>query len=187
MAQTSIAPVRGRLICRPGSVGRGEADVWTLSPSEPGAAWLPRAATAFDAAVDQLMPRIREGGAGAQLIVWPGVGHALSDVPSTLSFLRKRERDGVGVLVDPASLLTAEMFARAEEHLERIIAALAGHPSAAALLVANVVAAGESTRVVPLGAGAIDAGVIERAIEAAPASLPRVVLGADGGSYAPTF
>lgn len=92
-------------------------------------AWLPKARAAFEASLapwDALA-------AGRPVAIWPVSDGAISDIPSTLTFLRGRP--AWGLVLDPASLLTPDMTANAEEHLARIAEALAGHSAMLGLVV----------------------------------------------------
>jgi hypothetical protein len=89
------------------------------------------------------------GELGATLCLRPGAAEVLSDVPSCLVFLRSSE-GAARLVVDPVALLTASMMERADDHLERILSALAGHPGVEALLLTNAVRAGDGLRPVGL-------------------------------------
>lgn len=96
------------------------------------------------ATVEAVRPGLESS--GAQLCLLPHAAHVLSDVPSCVLFLRSAAAEGVQLVVDPVALLTPTMLDRAEEHLERILGALAGHPGVAALRLT-------SARLGPDGAG----------------------------------
>src|SRR5262245_4742024 len=111
---------------------------------EPELAWMPAARSAFERLVAVL-----EGANVPNLCLWPHAAAAVSDVPSILSFMAAPGRaDRWRFLLDPVSLLTPSMMARAEDHLTRLFEALAQHPSLAAVLLAEPVS-GES--IVELG------------------------------------
>lgn len=86
---------------------------------------------------------------GVKLLLRPHARHVLSDVPSCLTFLRSALGERVRLVLDPIGMLTASMAARAEEHLERIMSALARHPGVAAILLASgeLVGHGDEQRV----------------------------------------
>lgn len=88
-------------------------------------------------------------GHGVQLCLRPRAEHVLSDAPSCLTFLRSGAGEMVRLVLDPMAMMTASMMPRAEEHVGRVLSALAGHPSVAAVMVANARVAGG--RVVPIG------------------------------------
>lgn len=96
------------------------------------------------AAVEAVRPGLEFS--GARLCLLPHAAQVLSDVPSCLLFLRSAAAEGVQLVLDPVALLTPAMLDRAEEHLERILEALAGHPGVAALRLT-------SARLGPDGAG----------------------------------
>ncbi len=58
-----------------------------------------------------------------------------SDIPSTLSFLRARP--AIGLVVEPAALLTSSMLETAHVHLERVKSSLLVHERLAGLVVSN--------------------------------------------------
>jgi hypothetical protein len=91
----------------------------SVTPERP--AWLPAAAGAWATYV-----RTLESSSGwARLAVLPTHDGVISDVPSTLTFLRGHP--SWSMVLEPAALLTPEMAEAAEEHLERMGDALAGH------------------------------------------------------------
>jgi hypothetical protein len=87
---------------------------------EGGMAWLPGPRRAFEAFVGGI-----EGG-GRALVVWPGAGLPISDVPSLLSFLRARER--WGFVLDLDGCIPEGMPGAIADHVDRVLGGLAEHP-----------------------------------------------------------
>lgn len=93
------------------------------------------------------------------LCLRPRAQHVLSDAPSCLTFLRSSVSEGVRIVLDPMAMMTASMTPRAEEHVERVLSVLAGHPSVVAVMAANARVAGG--RVVPIGLHRGDEAVMD--------------------------
>jgi len=91
------------------------------APLGGGLAWLSPARAAWFARADAL----ERAPGGAPLVIYPRARDVISDVPSTLTFLRSRP--AWRLMLDPAELLTPEMVERAEEHLTRFADTLAQH------------------------------------------------------------
>lgn len=70
---------------------------------------------------------------GRALCLWPRATDAVSDIPSILLFLRAHP--AWKFMLDPAALMTPEMEPRAEDHAERMLEALAGHPGLLSLIM----------------------------------------------------
>jgi hypothetical protein len=115
----------------------------------PGAGWLAVGEwESLAVAWEQRVPADR-------LAVEPWHCDAVSDVPSTLGFLRARPP--WRLVLNPAAMLAPSMLPRAEEHLERIADVLAGHPRLAGVIVPAAGPLGTMVKrvVLPLvGAGA---------------------------------
>lgn len=69
---------------------------------------------------------------GVRPVLLPHAQDAFSDIPSTLTLLRARG-DVLGLLLDPASLMTASMLDRQAEHLTRFALAFMDLPALAAV------------------------------------------------------
>lgn len=74
---------------------------------------------------------------GTRLCVRPGAGEVVSDIPSCLTLLRSPVAARVGLVVEPAGLLTPSMVERADDHLERIYSALGEHPGVDAVVLSS--------------------------------------------------
>ncbi len=97
------------------------------------AAWSPRTRAELDDACDRLAPLA--SGANITLCVRPHAHDAISDIPSCLTFLRRRADGPFAIVLNPFDLITAGMMARAEDHLARIADALFTARGVAAVLV----------------------------------------------------
>lgn len=143
--------------------------------------WAPEAWARLDAACDRLIPELRDR--GAELILRPHSAHVLSDVPSCLHFLRKREGQGVGLLLDPVAMLTGAMLTDAADYLERILWALGSLEPTRAVVVSGAAASVEDRESLvhaPLGTGSIDAALITGLVwRSVPPDRPRVLIGGD--------
>lgn len=129
--------------------------------------WSPRTLDRAIAAAERLAPALAR--ASTRLWIRPHARHALSDAPSITRFARALEGSPVGLLPDPAALLTAAMLPRADEHLERLAEHAGGlieSGRAPGVVLANVAAPaagsdplapddGPPLRPAPLHAGAI--------------------------------
>jgi hypothetical protein len=142
--------------------------------------WGPRGRTGFRAACERLEPALRL--AGAAMLLRPGALHVLSDAPSCAEFLRTRADSRLGLLLDPASMLTPSLLTRAEEHVERILA-LPGLGGVGGVVLANVEAedvTDAAVRLSPITRGVLRPGFLaDQARRALPAGTPIVLLEAD--------
>jgi len=151
-------------------------------------AWMPRARA-------ELFERLRklcELASKQTREVWlrPHARHAVGDLPIIAKWCIEPPAANFRVLLDPCSLLTAQMLPLAEDHLGRIFAATAGQfvlPRLAGVVIANVrlpegASAGTGTlaiddgpalELVPLSEGVIPAAVIERLAAGLPESVAR--------------
>lgn len=120
-----------RLVSRSGWIAQGRTS------EDPVIPWAAGARGALDQAVEALAPAM--AGRGITLLLWPRAGDVLSDIPSTLTFLRRWSGGGVGLLLEPAALIAESMLGRVEEHLGRIGEALGAHEATAAILMSNVI------------------------------------------------
>lgn len=98
------------------------------APNEPPA-WMPMQRTRAMMGLEAL-ERVSHG---RTLCLWPRATDAVSDIPGILAFMRAHA--AWKFLLDPAALLTPEMEKRAEDHAERMLEALAGHPALVGLVV----------------------------------------------------
>ncbi|MDX2132270.1 MAG: hypothetical protein SFY69_09475 [Planctomycetota bacterium] len=99
----------------------GTVIVRTTPGIDDGPAWLPGARGAMAERLDALEARVTDG----VLVVLPHAEGVISDVPSTRTMLRARER--WWLLLDPLALLTPAMLADAPDHLSRVFDALGEH------------------------------------------------------------
>ncbi len=153
-------------------------------------AWMPRARA-------ELFERLRQlcQLASAQAReVWmrPHARHAVGDLPIIAKWCIEPPAANFRVLLDPCSLLTAQMLPLAEDHLGRIFGAAAGQfvlPRLAGVVVANVrlpeglsasasagtlaIDDGPALQLVPLSEGVIPVAVIKRLAAGLPESVAR--------------
>ncbi|MGH7133875.1 MAG: hypothetical protein ACREJO_18250 [Phycisphaerales bacterium] len=177
-----------RVVAWSGTVAEGmfEADPRT---------WGPRGQEGLKARCDGLMHELVER--GITLAMRPHARHVLGDAHRCALFLAWREGQPFELVLDPASLLTAGMLEKSEDHLIRIFEILGGRPGVCGVVLANVRApsdeagepgggpdAGPPLELCSLhGAGGVlDAGLIERlCVEHVPAGVPVFRVG-DGGA-----
>lgn len=106
---------------------------------------MPGARAAFESG----MAAVEAWSGGRRLAIWPTSTGVISDVPSTLSFLRARPH--WKLVLEPLALLTEAMRGSAEEHLRRMAEVLEDHPALMGLVFPR---ADDSLR-----------GVVERAFD----------------------
>lgn len=142
----------GRIVTASGWLGGGDgADFRTWS--RPG--W-----DALHAMCDAVTPELAR--AGLTLLLTPRAGHVLGDVQSARTWLGERAGEPVGLLLDPAALLTDAMVADAADHLERAYDALGGEPGVAGVRLTNVAFDGGVARATPVHRGVLAADPLVR-------------------------
>lgn len=115
---------------------------------------------------------------GGLIALRPRVGHALSDVPTCVRFLRERAGGPWRLLLDPVGMLSREMLADAEDHVRRIVDALGSHVGVWAMLLTNVEPGDEDLpRACEAHRGVIGAEVLREA--ASRSAAPVVLLASD--------
>lgn len=158
-----------RIVCWSGTLA---ADLFGDEPRT----WMREGHAAFrdfcDAAAPTLLARSRT------LAFRPHVRHVLSDVQGCVNLLRERDGQPFELAVGPADLLTAGMARDVEDHLRRIVPALA--PRAAMFLLHDGAVEGDVLRPVPLGQGILPRDLLRGLLaDSAPADLPLVLLPQD--------
>jgi hypothetical protein len=90
----------------------------------------------FEAQCDMIVESLR----GVSLEWWfvPSVGDVLSDIPSTLAFMRGRQGQPLRILLDPGALLTESMLGHWEDHVGRASDAIGGHESCRGVVLHGV-------------------------------------------------
>lgn len=132
---------------------------------------------AFEGLCDRLAETARPR--GVTVLLRPHARHVLSDTPSCAAFLRRRAGDGLGLLLDPASMLTPSMLAHGAEHVARIVGDLASMIGVGAVLLANVERTGpgnDDLRLAPLTRGELDAPPLAAAARGVPPGVPVVLV-----------
>jgi len=115
--------------------------------------WMPSARAEFLGFLDQL-------GSMGERWIWPMAGEAIADAPSVLSFLRSRNNWRFVLCV--ADLLVPSLESRMDDHVRRLLEALAGHPQLGLVLVSSYTRLGESGGPAPWGTNAQFDSLIER-------------------------
>lgn len=87
----------------------------------------------LEARLAEILPMFEA--AGTRLLLRPHVRHVISDAPAIRRVLGLFETSALGILLEPAAMLTAGMAADARDHLTRILEALARHERVAAVLM----------------------------------------------------
>lgn len=141
--------------------------VLTLRSDDADLLWMPkevaRATELLDAAIATAQSR------KLAAAICPIATGFPSDIPSTLSFLRARS--AIGLVVEPAALLTASMLETAHVHLERVRTSLLSHDRLVGLVLSNTRwADGVATRCA-LADGEIPATELERLNTEFPAHI----------------
>ncbi len=99
--------------------------VLTLHSSAADLLWMPKevamATELLDSAIAAAQFR------NLAIAICPTAAGFPSDIPSTLSFLRTRSSQAIGMVVEPAALLTASMLETAPVHFERMKSSLLTH------------------------------------------------------------
>jgi hypothetical protein len=125
--------------------------------------WMGAGGTQFAGRCDVLAEELA---AANRTLAWrPHARHVLSDHPSVLAFMKTRGAP-FGLALDPAALFEPSMLDTAEDHLERIMAALGPRASVVLLGDVDVDVDGETCTAVPLGRGRLPRevmlGLLER-------------------------
>ncbi len=144
--------------------------------------WTREGWAALDAWCDEVLPHAVA--AGATLCFRPHPRHVLADAQACVSFLKRREGQPVEVLLDAAGLLTASMLGRAEDHLKRMLEALANHPAVPAVVVSNVAVSATDPELLepaPVGNGLLGSALVKLIVDAIPSGKARVLISADPG------
>lgn len=97
------------------------------------ATWTGPGWAALEPRLEEILPAFEA--AGARLLIRPHVRHVVSDVPTARRLLERFQTPALGVFLEPAAMLTAAMADDAQEHLGRILWALAGNERTAAVLL----------------------------------------------------
>jgi hypothetical protein len=110
--------------------------VWSGTPAvglfdEHPLAW---AAPAWDALGRALEELATLAGAARRVLVRPHARHVVSDIPSCLRLVERLAVPVVGVILDPASMLTPGMLPARQDHVLRILEALGAHPRVDAVI-----------------------------------------------------
>lgn len=95
--------------------------------------WTAQGWETLEARLADILPRFEA--ANARLLLRPHVRHVISDAPSVRRILAKFETPALGILFEPAAMLTAGMASDARDHLTRLLEALAHHERVAAVLL----------------------------------------------------
>ncbi len=161
----------------------GRVVVWSgwLGAEDEGAPGVRTWGRAGREAFERLCDRLGEAARarGATVLVRPHARHVLSDIPSCADFLRRCAGDGLGLLLDPASMLTPSMLLHGVEHVARVIGGLAPMTGVGAVVLANVerVAPGsDDLRLVALTRGELEAPALAAAAREVPRGLPVVLM-----------
>lgn len=158
-----------RVVAWSGTVAEG------MFEADPGT-WGPRGQEGLKVRCDGLMHELVDR--GITLALRPHARHVLGDAHRCALFLAWREGQPFELMLDPASLLTAGMLEKSEDHLTRIFEILGGRPGVCGVVLANVRAsegvATEAGEAGPDGGpplelcalygagGVLDGGLIER-------------------------
>ncbi len=121
---------------------------------------------------------------GIRIWLRPHARHIVSDAPRCVAIARELAERPIDIVLDPAAMLTPEMFPLAGEHIARIIASLAGHERVAGIIIANgdhtAGAVDGALSLVPPDRGRLDPREIARAVrEHWPWEKPIILLGDD--------
>ena len=134
--------------------------------------WMPAGQEAFRQFCDSAAPTLLLR--GRRLAFRPHARHVLSDVQSSLTFLRTRAGQPFEILLAPADLLTPALLADAEDHLTRAFEALG--PRASGVLLQDAVVEGDRLRPVPLGEGLLPAAPLRALLDrCVPADTPIIL------------
>lgn len=95
--------------------------------------WSARGWETLEARLAEILPTFEA--VGARLLLRPHVRHVISDAPAIRRILGQFDSSALGILLEPAAMLTAGMTSDARDHLTRLLEALARHPRVAAILM----------------------------------------------------
>lgn len=139
-------------------------------------AWGKEAWSRLDAWCDSHLPDL--AAEGRTICFRPHPRHTLSDAQSCVSFLNKRAGQPFQLLLDPVGLLTPTMLPRAEDHLNRVLEALADHPGVAGVIVSNAVASPDDPDLLvscPVHRGVLESRLVHIIASRVPAEKPFVL------------
>lgn len=136
----TLHPVEPEVCTAPRAVLAAQATVPT--DEAPVFSWMPAGRLSFESLADRFASACAPS--NTIPVIRPTPQSAVSDAPSTLTFLRARESRGWRLLFDPVAMLTPPMLAKAEDHLARLFDLFGNHPATAAILLAGCEPAGDS-------------------------------------------
>jgi len=122
----------GTVVAWSGWLGERDANAGFLFPYDPDV-WMGAGWRDLCARLGEVLPACERE--GCRLALRPHARHVVSDVPTVLRLLGAFPSRALGVVLDPAAMLTAPMADDAGEHVGRILAALAGHERVWAVLL----------------------------------------------------
>lgn len=141
---------------------------WALDDDGHSRSWLPE----NRACLNQFLTSFLSQDASTELWLLPRAGDVVSDVPSIATLLRSVGGPRLGVVLDPAAILTPSMLERAEEHLDRVRTTLGSAPG-----VRAVVASGSRLGGLGIGASAVEPRLIAETLDAFDPGVPLIVDG----------
>lgn len=139
--------------------------------------WGPRGWEALEAALRPYLARD-----GARILLRPAHTDVLSDAPSCIRFLDRREQWGadagerLGILLDPAAMIAPSMIPTAEDHIARILEIVANRPGVDGVVAANIEIRDDAPAPTPLHRGSIPPARLAALFRAnVPAATPLIL------------
>lgn len=135
-----------------------------LAPGDQAGLWKLRSgslAPDLDTAIEHTLASMPEGGS---LCLRPHFDSVLSDIPTTLSALRRFE-SRIELLLAPADLTAPAMLPHASDHLLRILTAFESHPAVKGVVLEDVTGSEPlGVQPAPAGTGLISLAAWQRAM-----------------------
>ena len=127
----------------------------------PWEAWGPGARARLAGAVAELERFVERD--GVEILLAPSASGVVSDVPSVLQFAREHGGKRVGLVIEPAAMLTGSMMGTVEDHLERLYG-LAGLDVVRMVVVSGVREGAGGLEPCDVGEGILDERLIQEAV-----------------------
>lgn len=102
----------------------------------PWRTWGAQAKVRLAARLAELAARVES--AGGTLLVVPTWNGVISDIPTTVQFLKERPSERLGLVLEPASMLAPSMLPNLPDHLARLYGAAAMLPGVEGVIVSNL-------------------------------------------------
>ncbi len=138
---------------------------------QPWRSWGAGAKARLTARLAQLADRIES--AESRLLVVPTWNGVISDIPTTVQFVKERPSERMGLVLEPASMIAPSMLPNVADHLARLYGAAAMLPGVEAVVVSNLrQGEGDAWEVCEAQQGVILSDVLSGLVRQARAAAP---------------